>query len=404
MDSIGVLVIAIAVFGVMIILQRRAEAERARLREAERQAAKRRKAKQEEEERREAEQREAERQAAILRRIEAERREAERIEAERHEAERQKVELQASTKRAVQAAVNAAAEAAIIHTGAAEHTAKVTNVAANAIEAVGIAESAAASRYTRAGRIPAARKIACIDATERASKNATEAARKAAGIDPAQRMRIIKEARITAIEGAMRMAVKNMFASSHASEDFREIKNLRANAITAGALAYIHETARQIDRARTSQLSGVRTSESERLAAILDAIEEPGSAPKSIAIGIAARVEADNITGRRKHICDETIDAIITKALEFAVQDANARAEAGQETIVTRIKAAAAIIIIDLIEGAVEAAVASTRLQTGLIEDTVESTVASAIEVDTEEAITAIAKWAVLNTGGNEPA
>ena len=324
-------------------------------------------------------------------------------EARRREAERQSaLDLRVSIKNAINVAVNAAIEATIIGTGITEDESKVVHIVASAIEAAGVAESTDASVQTRAGEMEAARRVALTDAVTRSDTNATTAARKAASLEPSERTKIIKDTRIAAIEVTMAIAIKDTLAILRANGGSREIKNVRENAISLNTLTRIGEATHEIEYERTNEIQQARTSENERIEAIIAAIETPNETYASIASSIAAGGRANAIKGTRKYTRNDTSKLIVTKAIELVTKDAITQVEVVEGAIVAKIMAAITTNVLDKIEDAIEDAVAATCMRSGSIQDTIAPSIANAIEISTQDVIYEIIDEARVSTGDEE--
>ena len=354
--------------------------------------------------------RKAEQEARRLAEEEARRRRIEQEEAHQRtkeqEARLREVERQAalrdSIKSAFKVAVSAAIEATIIATGVPKYESGVVHIVASAIEAGGVAESPVASQQTRTGEIEAARHAAVTEAINRSSTNASDAARKAATLEPGERIRIIKDARVAAVKDTMATATKDALANLRANGESRKIKNVRANAINIDTLERISKVAHEIENERANKIHQVHISENERIEAIIDAIETKKETYASIASSMAASVRANAIKNIRKDMRNVTSRLIVTKAIEIVTQDANEQSEAAEGATVATIIAAIATNVIDRIEDAIEDAVALTCMRSGSIQDTVEPSIANAIEVSTQDVILELVEDARNSTSEEE--
>lgn len=325
------------------------------------------------------------------RRRQKEQEDIQRKRIEREKARLREIERQAalrnSIKVEIRVAVRSAIEATTIGANTAAHENNVVHIVSSAFEATGVAESTEASIQTRSGKIAYARQVAMNDAIARSNENATAAARKAANLEPSERTRIIMDARISAIKAAMVTAVKDALANLRGNVDYRTISNVRKHADDLDVINRIDKIAHEIDVERTQEIRDVRSTESERIDAIINAIEPADEDYARIASSLAASGRATAIKGIRKSTCNDTADRIVVKSIEAISQDSNAQARAYEGAITARLMAATTMKVIDTIEDTIEDAVASTCMRTGYIEDTVEASIANAIEISIQDVI-----------------
>ena len=309
--------------------------------------------------------------------------EARRIETERQAARNFRI----SIKNDIIVAVNAATEAAVIGTGIAEVESRVVHIVASAIEAVGVGESSDARLQVSTGEIEFAHKLAFTDAVARSDEKATAAARKAATLDPEERIKVIQDARRTAIEAAMAITIKDTVAILRANGEPRRITNARANSISPNTRLLIGKAAQEIDNERAAGVNQTRISENERIQAIIDTIETEDETHKSMAASLGADGRAKAIKRTRKSTHGNTVQSTLRKAVEFVVTDANTQVALLKSALVPNIMAKATYSVLDRIEDAIEDAIAWTCMQTGSIQESVAPYVASDIEITTQDLI-----------------
>ena len=241
--------------------------------------------------------------------------------------------------------------------------------------------------YTRSGEIDDARRVAFVDAMARSATSATEAARKAATLEPNERKSIVESARIAAIETTMAITIKDTLAKLRANGEPLKIKNVRANAVSTNTLSRISDAAHVIEHERALKTRQVRIRENERIEAIVDAIETRNDNYASIASSIAARERAYAIKDVRGFSRSHVITEIVENAIALVVKDPQVQEQVVEEATIAKIMATITTSVIDRIEDAIEDAVAATCMRTGLIREIVEPSLASAIDIATEDLI-----------------
>lgn len=321
-------------------------------------------------------------------------------EARRRAAERQ-VAYRDSITYEIKVAQYAAIQAVIIGAEIPKHDNKVVHVVASAKEAAGVAESADASIQTRTSAIEGARQTAISDALSRSNANASSAARKAASLEPADRSKVIRAARVAGIEEAMVIAIKDTLANVHGNNEYPAIANVRTNANNLDIMSRVGDIAHDIVKNRSKQIQQVRTSEMERIRAIIDAIEPANETYAQMASSIAAHGKANAIKHAREFTRDDTIEAIISRATAILNQDEQAMA-IKEATTIARVMAEISTSIMDLIEDAIEDAIALTCMQIGSIQDAIAPAVANTIEVTTQYVVFEVMKRST-NTRREDP-